>query len=106
MPFAKEIFFTARQFTARDAEIMGLVNRVLTENEIDTYVEDYATTIAANAPLTIGTAKYVFQQIVKDPDDRDLEGCAERVRQCFGSRDYGEGRLAFMEKRKPAFTGS
>jgi enoyl-CoA hydratase/carnithine racemase len=106
VPFAKEIFFTARQFTAREAEIMGLVNRVLPESDIDTYVEDYATTIAANAPLTIGTAKYVFQQIVKNPDDRDLEGCAERVRQCFGSRDYGEGRLAFMEKRKPAFTGS
>jgi enoyl-CoA hydratase len=106
VPFAKEIFFTARQFTAREAEIMGLVNRVLTDPEIDAYVEDYATTIASNAPLTIGTAKYVFHQIVKDPSNRDLEGCAERVRQCFGSRDYGEGRLAFMEKRKPAFTGT
>lgn len=104
--FAKEIFFTARQFTAREAETMGLANRVLPDTEIDRYVEDYTATIAANAPLTIGTAKYVFQQIVKDPANRDLEGCAERVRQCFGSRDYGEGRLAFMEKRKPAFSGS
>jgi enoyl-CoA hydratase/carnithine racemase len=85
---------------------MGLVNRVLSENELEGYVADYAATIASNAPLTIGTAKYVFQQIAKDPSERDLEGCAERVRQCFGSRDYGEGRLAFMEKRKPAFTGS
>jgi enoyl-CoA hydratase/carnithine racemase len=106
VPFAKEILFTARQFTAREAEIMGLVNRVLPEDEIDTYVADYATTIASNAPITIGTAKYVFQQIVKDPGDRDLEGCAERVRRCFASSDYGEGRLAFMEKRKPAFTGT
>ncbi|MBV9394989.1 MAG: enoyl-CoA hydratase/isomerase family protein [Methylobacteriaceae bacterium] len=106
VPFAKEIFFTARQFTAREAEIMGLVNRVLPDNEIDSYVEDYTRTIAANAPLTIGTAKYVFQQIVKDPGDRDVTGCAERVRRCFASRDYGEGRLAFMEKRAPAFTGS
>ncbi len=105
-PFAKEIFFTGRQFTAREAEMMGLVNRVLTDDEIDAYVADYAATIAANAPLTIGTAKYVFQQIAKNPGERDLEGCAERVRTCFASRDYGEGRLAFMEKRKPAFTGS
>ena len=106
VPFAKEIFFTARQFTAREAEIMGLVNRVLPDNELDSYVEDYTRTIAANAPVTIGTAKYVFQQIVKDPGDRDIAGCAERVRRCFGSRDYGEGRLAFMEKRAPAFTGN
>jgi enoyl-CoA hydratase/carnithine racemase len=106
IPFAKEIFFTARQFTAHEAEVMGLANRILPEGEIDAYVADYAAAIASNAPLTIGTAKYVFQQIVKDPGERDLEGCAERVRRCFGSRDYGEGRLAFMEKRKPAFTGS
>ncbi len=106
LPFAKEIFFTARQFTAREAEMMGLVNRLLAESEIETYVADYANTIASNAPLTIGTAKYVFQQIVKDPGERDLEGCAARVRECFGSKDYGEGRLAFMEKRKPAFTGT
>jgi enoyl-CoA hydratase/carnithine racemase len=85
---------------------MGLANRVLPEGELDAYVADYAATIATNAPLTIGTAKYVFQQIAKNPHERDIEGCAERVRQCFGSRDYGEGRLAFMEKRKPAFTGS
>jgi enoyl-CoA hydratase/carnithine racemase len=106
VPFAKEIFFTARQFTADEAEIMGLVNRVLPSDEIDAYVADYAAAIASNAPLTIGTAKYVFQQVAKDPGERDIEGCAERVRQCFASRDYGEGRLAFMEKRKPAFTGA
>jgi enoyl-CoA hydratase len=106
LPFAKEIFFTARQFTAREAEVMGLVNRVLPENELDGYVADYAATIAANAPLTIGTAKFVFQQIAKDPAERDLEACASRVRQCFASRDYGEGRSAFMEKRKPAFSGT
>jgi enoyl-CoA hydratase/carnithine racemase len=85
---------------------MGLVNRVLPENELDGYVADYAATIAANAPLTIGTAKFVFQQIAKDPAERDLEACASRVRQCFASRDYGEGRSAFMEKRKPAFSGT
>ena len=61
---------------------------------------------SGNAPLTIGTAKYVFQQIVKDPTERYLDGCAERIRQCFGSEDYGKGRLAFMEKRKPACTGT
>ena len=106
LPFAKEIFFTARQFTAREAEMMGLVHRVLPDAELDAYVADYAATIAANAPLTIGTAKFVFQQIAKDPAERDLDGCGERVRQCFASRDYGEGRRAFMEKRKPGFTGS
>lgn len=105
LAFAKEIVFTARQFTAREADSMGLVNRVVPGEEIDSFVADYAATIAANAPLTIGTAKYAFRQIAKDPSDRDLDGCVKRVRECFASADYGEGRLAFMEKRKPAFQG-
>jgi enoyl-CoA hydratase len=106
LPFAKEIFFTARLFTTREAETMGFVNRIVPAEELDAYVADYAATIAGNAPLTIATAKYVFQQLAKDAADRDVAGCAARVRQCFESRDYGEGRLAFMEKRKPAFTGN
>src|SRR6202140_5803728 len=50
--FAKEIFFTARQFTAAEALQMGLVNRVLGEAELEKYVKDYADTISGNAPLT------------------------------------------------------
>ena len=42
---------------------------------------------------------------VKDPDERDLKKIDELVAQCFASNDYREGRLAFMEKRKPKFQG-
>ena len=57
--FAKEIFFTARQFDAEEARAMGLVNRVVPDAELEDYVKDYADTIAANAPLTVKTAKYI-----------------------------------------------
>lgn len=103
--FAKEIFYTARQFTAAEAVAMGLVNRVLPAAELEAYVKNYADTIAGNAPLTVDAVKFIVGEAIKDESKRDLKRAADMVAQCFASKDYVEGRTAFMEKRKPVFTG-
>jgi enoyl-CoA hydratase len=104
--FTKEIFFTARQFDADEARDMGLVNRVLPNDEVEGYVKNYADTIAANAPLTVNAIKFIVGEALKDESKRDLAACEALVKKCFASSDYEEGRKAFMEKRKPVFTGS
>jgi enoyl-CoA hydratase len=104
--FAKEIFFTARQFDAEEARVMGLINRIVAAEELEKYVKNYADTIANNAPLTVKTAKFIANETMRDESKRNPARCAELVEQCFKSNDYTEGRKAFMEKRKPVFTGT
>lgn len=104
--FAKELFFTARRFDAEDARIMGLVNRIVDKDMVKTATDDMAAMIVANAPLTVGSIKFIVGESVKDPAARDLAGCAAKVKECFASQDYIEGRRAFMEKRPAQFTGA
>ena len=104
--FAKEIFYTARQFDAQEAYAMGLVNRVVPEAELESTVKSITDMICANAPLTIKAVKFTVGEILKDESKRDVARVDQMVEACFASRDYTEGRTAFMEKRKPVFTGS
>ncbi len=102
---AKEILYTARRYTAEEALRLGLVNQVLPAAELEDYVRSYAETIANNAPLSILSSKTAVNELLKEPSQRDMALVTRRVEAALSSQDHIEGRKAFLEKRKPVFTG-
>jgi enoyl-CoA hydratase/carnithine racemase len=101
----KEIFFTARRYTAPEAYDMGLVSRVFPKADLDAGVAEIADTIAENAPLTVRAAKLAVRESMRDPESRDFTAAHKAVEACFDSDDYREGVRAFLERRSPRFRG-
>ena len=103
---AKDILFTARFLEAKEALSIGLVNFMVGSESLEQTVIEYANKIVTNAPLTIRAVKKTVGEVVKDPGQKNPAHIERMVNDCFLSADYQEGRRAFMEKRKPKFTGS
>ena len=102
---AKDLFFTARKIDAAEAHALGLVSRVCEPGALPALLAEYTSALAANAPLTVRAGKAITAEILKPSPELNLDVCQRLIRGCFDSADYAEGRKAFMEKRKPVFTG-
>jgi enoyl-CoA hydratase len=101
----KDMLLTGRMIPATEALALGMVNRLEAPEGIDRAVQELASGIAANAPLTIRATKEMIRRItaarrLRPGEDHDL------VTMCYTSRDFREGVEAFMGKRAPRWTGS
>jgi enoyl-CoA hydratase/carnithine racemase len=101
---AKDILFTGRLVSAKEAHALGLLNRLVPADSIAQVVRTLAMDIAANAPLTIRATKEMTRRLmakrrIASPEARDL------VELCYGSEDFKEGVAAFLSKRPPVWRG-
>ena len=102
---AREMLFTGRLFDAAEAERMGLVTRVVPDEDLDAAVDACAAEIAANAPLSVRAIKVAIGEAIKPPSDRDRARCDALAAACNRSEDYREGQSAFAERRPANFRG-
>jgi len=103
--WARLIMYTGMRIDSAEALRIGLVDRVVPDTELWNATSEIARTISGNAPLAIKAAKITIAQILKDPDQRDMDAIKQIGTACMDSEDFREGRRAFMEKRKPLFKG-
>mgnify|MGYP002014873215 CR=1 FL=1 len=100
------ILLSGRTIDAAEAFRLGLVTKVVPLEESDSYVEELAREIADLAPLSHRVHKQILRQVVDNPSSADLtaeEATIPFVN--FDSEDFQEGRRAFLERRKPRFSG-
>ncbi|HTB01880.1 MAG TPA: enoyl-CoA hydratase [Bradyrhizobium sp.] len=103
--WARLLMYTGMRIDAAEAQRIGLVDRMLPDAELWDATMEIARTISGNAPLAIQAAKITIKQVLKDESQRDMDAIKAIGTACMDSEDFREGRRAFMEKRKPRFTG-
>ncbi|MDP9066860.1 MAG: enoyl-CoA hydratase-related protein [Actinomycetota bacterium] len=102
---AKELALLGETISAREADRLGLLNRLCDPSEIDAVVKDLAQRVAAMPPQTATLIKENLNRAHERSLEENLD--AESIAQAFafGTEDMREAVQAFLEKREPRFTG-
>jgi enoyl-CoA hydratase/carnithine racemase len=101
---AKRILFGGELFDAATASEMGFADTVVESDPVAAAVA-FGEAMAANAPLAVAGIKRILQELAYGDVDARKPEIAALIREALDSQDYREGAAAFLEKRKPNFTG-
>jgi 2-(1,2-epoxy-1,2-dihydrophenyl)acetyl-CoA isomerase len=102
---ALELMFTNRRLSARDALEWGLVNQVVLDTDLTAVVREQAERLAKGPTLAYAEARALVRQSFSNTAKIQLEQEARGLAAMGATADFREGVTAFVEKRKPTFSG-
>jgi enoyl-CoA hydratase/carnithine racemase len=103
--YAKDILYSARTVSDREAIAMGFIQRLLPAAELESYTYQYLRQVADNAPLSVRGSKATVEGYLAGLTEEHRKDLRDKQLQVFESEDYKEGTRAFLEKRTPRFQG-
>jgi len=102
---ACEYILTSKTFTAEKALEIGIINKLVDSNELDSAVEDFVSKFRILAPIAVGKAKMLINKSMENDMVSHLDLESKTASFVAGTKDFNEGVTAFVEKRKPVFMG-
>lgn len=102
---AMELILTGDMIDAKTALELGLVNYVYSSEELEEKTMELANRIASKSPIALQMAKEAVKTASRSTLEEGLKREIDLFAICFSSEDKEEGVSAFLEKRKPNFTG-
>src|SRR5438105_840296 len=102
---ARDLLMTGRLFDAAEAHRVGLVNEVVEPERLLTRARELANTLLENSPSSVRATKKLVNSFISESLDSQIAAAVEDNARIRTTADFREGVTAFLEKRKPRWTG-